>query len=171
VTAPKLAWVRDLPRHRLAERVTAASYGTVLVLASLAVIDPDDVDSGLGWGLVTSVGASTWVAHLYAEVVGDHLRHTAAPRRRELTIAMRDGLPILLATVLPAVILGLGRLDVIGDRFALWTAVGIAVAQLAGVGAFVGLVASGHRERPWRFAWVTAAFGVAVVVVKVLLGH
>jgi hypothetical protein len=171
VTAPTPARVRDLPRHRLAERATAASYGTVLVLASLAVIEPAHVGSGLGWELVTGVGASTWVAHLYAEVVGDHLRHTVAPRRREVTRAMRDGLPILLATVVPAVILGLGRLDVLGDRLALWGAVAVAVAQLAGVGGFVGLVASGHSDRPWRYAGITAAFGVTVVVVKVLLGH
>lgn len=163
--------MRELPRQRLAERVTAASYGTVLLLASLALIEPEDVGSGLGWELVTGVGVSTWVAHLYAEVVGDHLRDNTPPSRRELAMAMRDGFPILLATVGPAVMLLLGRLDILGDRLAVWAAVAVAVAQLAGVGAFVGLVASGRGDRQWRYAWLTAAFGVTVVAVKVGLGH
>jgi hypothetical protein len=59
--------------------VSAACYGTVLVLASLALIDADDVASGIGWELVTGVGVATWVAHLYAEVIGDHLRRCCAP--------------------------------------------------------------------------------------------
>jgi hypothetical protein len=166
-----LTHLRGLPRQRLAERVTAASYGTVLVLASLVVIEPDEVGSGLGWELVTGVGVATWVAHLYAEVVGDHLRHTAALGRQEVTRAMRDGFPILLAAVLPAVMLGLGRLDVLAHRLALWASVAVAVVQLASVGGFVGLVVSAHSDRAWRFAGMTAMFGVTVVAIKVVLGH
>ena len=48
-----------------------------LFLASLALLKSDNVSSGLGWELVTSVGLATWAAHLFAEVVGDHVRHTA----------------------------------------------------------------------------------------------
>ena len=94
------------PRERLAERVSAASYGSVLVLAALALIDGDDVGAGWGWELVTGVGVATWIAHLYAEVVGEHLRHaTAAHNRTEIGRAMADGSPILLATVLPGIML------------------------------------------------------------------
>lgn len=166
-----LTRLRALPQQRLAERVTAASYGTVLVLAALALIEPDDVGGGLGWELVTGVGAATWAAHLYAEVVGDHLRHTSALGRKEYTRAMADGLPILLATVLPAAMLLLGRLDVLGHRLALWASVAVAVLQLAGVACFVGFAVSAHSSRAWLFAGVTAVFGVTVVGLKVLLGH
>ena len=47
--------------------MSAASYGTILVLAALALIDADDVSSGLGWELAWASGAATWIAHLYAE--------------------------------------------------------------------------------------------------------
>jgi hypothetical protein len=171
VAVPVLTHLRSLPRQRLAERVTAASYGTVLVLASLVVIEPDEVGSGVGWELVTGVGVATWVAHLFAEVVGDHLRHSAALGRTEITRAMRDGFPILIATVLPAVMLLLGRLDVLAHRLALWASVAVAVVQLAGLGGFVGLAVSAHRESAWRFAGMTTMFGVTVVSVKVVLGH
>jgi hypothetical protein len=158
-------------RERLAERVSAASYGTVLVLAALTLIDRDDVADGLGWELVTGVGLATWMAHLYAEVVGDHLRHTAALARKEATRAMRDGLPILLATVLPAVTLLLGRLDVLAARTALWTSIGVAILQLVGVGAFVGFVISHRGPTAWLYAATTATVGLLVVILELTLGH
>jgi hypothetical protein len=163
--------LRAWPAHRLAERVSAASYGTVLVLTALAVLDADNVASGVGWELVTGVGVATWLAHLYAEVVGDHLRHRAAHDRSEITKAMADGLPILLAAVAPAVVLLLGRLDVLSPRVALWAAVLVAIVQLVGVGAFVGRSVSSDSSRAWMYAAVTAMFGVAAVTVKLVLGH
>jgi hypothetical protein len=162
--------VESWPRERLAQRVSAASYGTVLVLASLALLDADEVASGLGWELVTGVGVATWVAHLYAEVVGDHIRHTEAPGRRELVRAMIDGLPILLAAVAPGVMLLLGRLDVLPHRLALWAAVAVAFLQLVTVGILVGSL-SDHRASPWRFAAVSGAVGLVVVALKIALGH
>ena len=162
--------VQGWPRERLAQRVSAASYGTVLVLASLALVDADEVASGWGWELVTGVGLATWIAHLYAEVVGDHIRHTEAPGRRELRRAMTDGLPILLAAVAPALTLMLGRLDVLAPRGALWAAVVVAFLQLVGLGVLVGSL-SGHHSGPWRFAAATGAFGFIVVALKIVLGH
>ncbi len=160
------------PRERLAERVSAASYGSVLVLAALALIDGDDVGAGWGWELVTGVGVATWIAHLYAEVVGEHLRHaTAAHNRTEIGRAMADGSPILLATVLPAIMLLLGRLDVLDRRTALWAAVVVAFLQLVGLGAFVGRVMSTRHSQSWIYAAVTAVFGLGVVSLKVVLGH
>jgi hypothetical protein len=157
--------------ERFAERVSAASYGTILVLSSLPLIKPDDVASGLGWELVTGVGVATWVAHFYAEIVGDHLRHNVAPRREEIVGAMVDGLPILLAAVLPALFLGLGRLDVLDPRAALWAAVVVAIVQLVGVGALAGAAVSDRRRTVWWYAAITAGIGLAVVVLKLALGH
>jgi hypothetical protein len=157
--------------EHFAERVSAASYGTILVLSSLPLIKPDDVASGLGWELVTGVGVATWVAHLYAEIVGDHLRHSAAPRREEVVTSMIDGLPILLAAVLPAVILGLGRLDVLEPKTALWIALVVAIVQLVGVGALAGAAASHRGRTVWWYAAITAGIGLAVVLLKLVLRH
>ena len=158
-------------RDRVAERVSAASYGTVLVLAALAAVDADDVESGLGWELITGVGVATWVAHLYAEVLGDHLRHVAAPGRREISHAAADGFLIPLAAVLPASMLLLGRVEVLAARPALWAAVAVAVVQLALVGGFVGRAVSPEGSSVSRYAGATALFGVVVVALKVVLGH
>jgi VIT1/CCC1 family predicted Fe2+/Mn2+ transporter len=158
-------------RGRLSERVSAASYGTVLVLVSFAAIDVDAVDSGLGWELVTGVGVATWVAHLYAEVVGDHLRYDAPLDRREIAAAAIDGIPIIVAAVLPAVVLLLGRLGILDSRVALWTAVAVAIAQLVALGAFVGHATARNGRASWAYAAVTGAIGVAVVALKLALGH
>ena len=163
--------VQDWPRERLAERVTATAYGTVLVLASLALLDADNVASGLGWELVTGVGLATWIAHLYAEVVGDHVRHGWRFDRAEFTRAMVDGLPIPLAAVAPAIILLFGRLDVLPPEAALWISVVVAFVQLVGLGALVGALVSSEHNSVWRFAAVTAGIGLVVVVLKLGLTH
>jgi hypothetical protein len=159
------------PRERLAERVTAASYGTVLILSALALMDADAVASGLGWELVTGVGVATWLAHLYAEVVGDHVRHRSPFDRKEIGRAMRDGLPILFAAVAPAVMLFLGRLGVLDPQVALWASVVVGVVQLVAVGALVGAAVSPHRTSVWKYAAITAGIGFIVVTFKLVLGH
>jgi hypothetical protein len=159
-------------RAMSAERVTAASYGTVLVLAALPLIHPEDVANGVGWELVVGVGGATWLAHLFAEVVGDHVRHTAAAHERsEIARAMTDGLPILVAAVPPALALILGRVGLLSTRAALWAAVAVAVGQLIGLGAYVGAVSSPRRSQRWAYAGCTALFGLAVVALKLVLGH
>jgi len=155
----------------LAERVSAASYGTVLILVSLTLVDAEDVTSGFGWELVAGVGVATWVAHFYAEILGGHLRSAEAHEPHEIRRAMADGLPILLAAVPPAVILLLGRIDVLTPTGAFWGAVSLAVLQLVSLGAFVGFFESDLRSVAWRYAAVTAAFGIVVVVLMATLGH
>jgi hypothetical protein len=142
----------------------------VLVLAALPLLDVDDVASGLGWELVTGVGVATWIAHLYAEVVGDRLRAEEVDRR-EVRHAMADGLPILVAALPPAFMLLLGRLDVVDEDVALWAAIIAAIVQLVAVGAYVGRVLSPKTSKPWSYAAATAAVGVAVVTVKLVLSH
>jgi hypothetical protein len=160
-----------LTTDRLAERVSAASYGTVLVLAALAAIDSAAVESGWGWELMVGVGLTTWAAHLYAEIVADHLHHTAAHSGQEIKRAMTDGSPILLAALLPGVLLALGRVDTISDGFALGAAMGVALLQLVGLGVYVGSAVDSRPATRWVYACVTAAFGLAVVALKLVLGH
>jgi hypothetical protein len=157
-------------RDRLAERVSAASYGTVLIIASLLVVEADDVESGWGWEIVAGVGVATWLAHLYAEVLGNHVRNVEAARFHEVRKAMTDGLPILFAAVLPALALGLGRLGVLEPRQGLWVAVTLAIVQLVAIGAFVGVV-SDQTGSSWRYAAIAAGFGLTVVLLLVRLGH
>jgi hypothetical protein len=157
-------------RERASELVSAASYGSVLVLAAIPLIHVVDVASGWGWELVTGVGVATWVAHLFAEVLGEQVRHgTSDLDAGRIRQSMVDGLPIPLAALFPAVVLGLGGLDVLDEEVALWLAFGVALVQLIGVGAFVGRSGSGRRTA--AFAVGTAIVGGVIGVVKLLLSH
>ena len=151
------------PRERLAERLSAACYGTVLVLAALPLIDADEVSSGLGWELVTGVGVATWVAHLYAEVVGDHLRHGsgARPGRDQPSHAGRPADPARRRAAgarAPARPSGRSR--------ASCRAVGCPSPSRSG--NWLRLVRSSELRStdgatPWSYAAATAAIGIAVV--------
>jgi hypothetical protein len=157
------------PRDRLAEQVSAAAYGTVLVLAALPLVTFADV--GAGWGLITGVGVATYVAHAYALVMGDHVRHGVPLDRAAVGRALRDGLPILAATVGPALALALARLDVLSESAALWAAVIVAVLQLTALGVLVGWAVTDRRSHWWTYGIVAAALGVVVVFLKLRLSH
>ncbi len=160
-----------LPRDRLADLVSAASYGSVLVVAALGVIGVTEIDLGQGAELVAGVGVATWIAHLFAELLGGHVEQLEPLHRDEVRRALIDGSPILASTAVPALVLLLGRVDLIGDTTAKSIAILVAVAQLLAIGAFVGRVAPACSSAGWIFAAVTAGIGVAIVVLTVLLGH
>jgi hypothetical protein len=160
-----------MPRERLAEVVSAAGYGSVLVLAALSVIGVSDVALGHGAELVAGVGVATWLAHVFAAILGDHIRRPEPLRRSEVLRALADGSPILAATVLPAIVLVLGRLDVLSDTTARVAAIVVAVLQLLLIGAVVAHVAPAPPAARWTFAASTAAAGLVIVALSVALGH
>jgi hypothetical protein len=160
-----------MSRERLAELVSAASYGCVLVLAALSVIGVSEVALGHGAELVAGVGLATWLAHLFAELLGAHVKQVEPMHRRELRRAAADGSPILAAPVLPAIVLLLGRLDVISDDTARVIAIVVAVVQLLFIGVFVARVSPARAVEGWSFALATVGIGVVVVALTLLLGH
>jgi hypothetical protein len=162
---------QSIPRERLTELVSAASYGSVLVLAALSAIGVSDVALGHGAELLAGVGIATWLAHIFAELLGDHVRHPEPLQRGEVARSLVDGSPILAASVLPAIVLLFGRLDLLSDTTARILAIVVAVLQLLGIGAFVARVAPAPRAASWTFAAATAGIGIAVVALTVLLGH
>jgi hypothetical protein len=85
--------------------------------------------------------------------------------------ALRDGVPILVTAVAPAVALGLGRINVIGNTVALWIAVVVAILQLVAIGGFVGWAVTPRPARWWAYGTAAAAIGVVVVVLKLSLSH
>ena len=123
--------VDNIPRERLAELVSAAAYGSALVLAALSVIGVSEVSVGHGGELVAGVGVATWIAHLFAEVLGERVRAPQPVGWSKFKRAMADGSPILVASVLPALVLLLGRLDVMSPCAARALAIVVAVAAAA----------------------------------------
>jgi hypothetical protein len=160
-----------IPRQRLSEVVSAAAYGCVLLLAALAAIGVSEIADGQGLEIIAGVGGATWLAHLFAELLGGHLRSPEPLHRHEVARAAIDGSPILVSTILPAVALALGRVGVLEDATARYVAIGLGVAQLAAIGAYVSRTSDVRHAGRWAFAGITAAAGLAVVLLSVLLGH
>ena len=156
---------------RLGERVNAAAYGTVLVLVALSAIEVADVADGHSATLIAGVGVSTWIAHLFAELLGEHVRHGAAVSWAEVRRASIDGSPILIATVLPALVLFLGKIELLDYGFARNLAILVAVLQLSLIGGIVARSTPGSPTPAWTFAISTAVAGIVVVALKVWLGH
>jgi hypothetical protein len=157
--------------ERLAELVSAACYGSVLVLAALSAVGISEIALGHGAEIVAGVGVATWLAHFFAEIVGGHVRHIEPLHRHQVIAAAVEGSPILGATVLPGLALLLGRVDVVSDQTARVTAMLIAAAQLFAIGAYAARAGPARRESTWPFALVTAGVGLVVVVFTVMLGH
>jgi hypothetical protein len=151
--------------------VTAAAYGSVLVLAAIAAIGLDDVGAEDGWELVIGVGAATWLAHAYAEVIGEHMHSSARVSRQEVIQAMADGSPILLSAVVPTFVLSFAKAGVLDAVPAVTVAVAVAIAQLVGIGVYAGSGVSRRRGGRWIYATETAVIGVAVVTLKLIIAH
>jgi len=163
--------LRRMPRERAADLVTAAAYGTVLILGALAFVAPEDVADGHGLDLIAGVGVATWVAHVFADIVGEHVRHSERLTGGELRWSLLSGLPILAATVLPGLAIGLGKLEAVSDQAAIWAATVVSILQMVAVGATVGVLRGGRRRTVWQFVLATAMFGLAVTAVKIQFGH
>ena len=109
-----------------------------------------------------------WLAHVYAEVVGMRLDDgrlglTAVPA------AMTGELPMLEAPAVSLLFLLLGAAGVLDADLAVGLALWNGVVQLVGWGIIVGR----RRGRSWPAALLSGvidgAFGVAIVVLEVLL--
>ncbi|MEV0355507.1 hypothetical protein AB0H71_05515 [Nocardia sp. NPDC050697] len=167
---PLFASGLPLERDRAAARVSAYVYGNVLILAALI---PIPVSPGhVGILIVVGVALSTFVAHAFAESIGQGIREnrtlTAADRRAEL----RDSLPILTAAVLPCAVLACAWLGWLEPRTAQLLAEGTVLARIGGT-AFVVRRVEGRRPQRSTLiqALLVTAVATAVVVVKVILTH
>lgn len=160
-----------------ARQLTAFTYGTVLTLAALVVLSLEEIESGVAVVVVAGVAVSTFVAHLFADVVGSSLEagHDADADGKQgpgVATLLRSSLPIVTAAAAPLAFLAAAALDVIGPTPALRLAEIYCLGRLALTGFFVAR----YQGRPatgatWIGGGLLAALGVGVVLVKVLLGH
>ncbi|MGY2032684.1 hypothetical protein ACW9HR_22585 [Nocardia gipuzkoensis] len=159
-----------LDRRNAASRISAYIYGNVLILAALIPVTPSAEYVGI-W-VVLGTALSTFVAHAFAEGIGQSVRqsHTLSPQERWADL--RDSLPILSSAVLPCAILATAALGWIDPRTAQLLA---EAAMLVRIGGIVFVVDRLHGERPNRWTLLAAVLLVCaattVVGIKVILTH
>lgn len=148
----------------------SAVHGTVLAGALIAVQGADDeIDvSRLVW-LVLLTQVVYWLAHVYAEVVGERIRTRTRPRPRAVRHLLDEEWPLVAVSFGPlAVIVVCSALGVSGNT-----------SVLAGLWATMALLASwallaGYRSQlrareMLAYVAVSLALGGALIAIKSLL--
>ncbi|MFH5228028.1 hypothetical protein [Antrihabitans spumae] len=167
-----------LPPVRAANRLSAYIYGNILTCASVAIATPDGIDDGSAAALVLGTAATTFVAHIFADMVA----HTNIPdsdessnedtRRIHLGEHLRDAVPIASSAFIPAFILLLGWLGVLSPLWAQLLAGAVVIVRIAGVQiATQRIRGNGLSLRYVIAGLVTAGLAAAIVVIKVLVTH
>ena len=121
--------------RRTGERIEGLVYGTIIVMGVIAAASEGlRSDAARIAGLVAATSVVFWLAHVYA-----HALDLSVVRGKRLTgagikeVAVHQA-SILSAAVLPVGALLLGAFGLVGDRFAVWLALGAGTTVLAAQG-------------------------------------
>ena len=146
-----------------------AIYGSLLVTSLVAVQWRHDASTdAIALSLVVGV-IVFWLAHVWSEIVS-HRVHGPVQYRQVRSIA-RAEIPMLEATVLPAIALASARIPGVTADGAINLALVVCIGQLFVWGLVVGRAAHSSRWLALRVAIVDSLLGIAIVGLKVLVIH
>ncbi|MGW7300672.1 hypothetical protein [Streptomyces sp. NPDC054829] len=156
----------------LVERVKERVYATITMLAVLVGLAQNShTRYSTAAVFVACTALGLWLATLVADLQAHRVVHQRMPARGEVRDLLYATWPLLSSAVGPLVMIALSALGLLGLSTALWIAVGVDVASLAGWG-FIGGRRMGNGVLPSVLAAVVdAAIGLGVVMVKVVAGH
>ncbi|MBU2666956.1 hypothetical protein KOI35_25935 [Actinoplanes bogorensis] len=162
----------SLSGERAAARISAYVYGNILVFATLVPLSDEDVAHGHALTLTLGVAVSTYLAHVFAEIVGHNARAGASMTRADVIHELRDSTPIATSAVVPCLLLAAAWAGWIEGGNAIQISEVYLMIRIALIGFLVQRLRS---ERP-SFRTLLAGVLLAVVaagisLVKALLGH
>jgi hypothetical protein len=161
-----------LTREQAAARISAYVYGNIIVFATTVPLTADDLRHGHGTLLVLGVAASTFLAHVFAEVIGHNVRAEQPLTRAELWHELRDSLPVLTSGLIPAALLFAGGLGWLPDRAAVVTSDIYLFVRMALIGLMVERLRSARPSARTLLAGVMLAVAAAAIsALKIALGH
>jgi hypothetical protein len=148
-----------------------AIYGTILVMAVIAALSHDDTvkSAELIAGVLTTTFVF-WIAHVYAEVLGQRMeREGGRPTFANIAGAARGEWPLVEASLLPVLCLLLGVVGIVKTDTAVAIAIGAGVVELFGYGIAAGRRLHLSRGGTIVVAVVNGALGLVIVLLKVLV--
>ncbi|GAA2066115.1 hypothetical protein GCM10009722_30270 [Williamsia deligens] len=163
---------------RARARMSAYVYGTLLALAAVVVVDPPAIEDGTAVLVVVGTTATTFLAHVFAEIVAHRVMVDTDDDRphpvqaRAALEELRDALPIASSGAFPAAILALGWLEVLSPTWAYILAGAGPIARIAVAEVAIQRL----QNRPMTVqllvgALITAAVATAIVAIKVAVAH
>jgi hypothetical protein len=154
------------------ETIAGTVYGTILVLSVLtagAQLYQNDL-----WRLSVIEGVTVsvfFVAHVYANGLGESLQKGHRLTARELTTIAKRESSMLFAAVVPIAIIILGAVGLFDGSTALWLALGAGIAALTVQGVrYARLERLGLTGTIVTIA-VNLALGLVIVGLKVAVAH
>src|SRR5690349_6535562 len=107
---------RVIEEHLASERVSRVTYGAIVGMAVLVVLEHHPSAPGVVAGTLVATGLAVALAEIYSEVVGVHARTHRLVDRTHLGRAAGEGLAVAIGVAFPAVFfllsaIGLMKLD------------------------------------------------------------
>jgi hypothetical protein len=152
--------------------IAGTVYGTIVVLAVVAA-GGKAFEQNL-WQLVAIVVTTVlvlWLAHVYADGLGESLRAGRRLTAGEIQGIARRELSVPVAAVAPTVALVLGAVGVLGGRGAVGLAFALGIVTLAGQGLRYARVERLGRGGTVLVVTVNVTLALVLVVLEVLVSH
>ncbi len=144
----------------------------MLVLAGLVVATTADITAGRAFWVVLGTAASTFVAHVFAEIMGDQVRNPDPVTWRQVRHLAAESRPVLTSGLIPAGILLMSSLGLLDPTAAILIAEAVVLLRIAITGVVVArLRAERSSLRLMAIGVGIAVVGLAVSLLKVYLTH
>lgn len=149
--------------------VTEGIYGLVLATSVIAVSQQYE-SKRAGAVAVTVLVTSIvfWLAHVYARILARATARDRWPTRAEMREVMRHDWPLVEVALPLVLVMMLGAVGVLADRMAVALAVGLALTELALVGAYAAATSGARLPTVVLSSAVAVALGSVVVLLKAL---
>ena len=155
-----------------AERLSGFIYGTIVVLSVIvASARAFPHEPGHAAALVTVTCVVFWLAHVYAQSLGESVVHQKHPSLPELKHVARQEWSIVEAAVPPVAALLVGATGILSAHTAFWLAFALGLAVLVAQGVVFARI---ERLGPLATFVVVAAnlgLGLVLVALKLLVTH
>jgi hypothetical protein len=145
-------------------------YGTVLAGSLIAVEGGgDDVRVPRLVGVVLVTQLVYWLAHAYAELVGGRVSSGQRPRRGQVARLLREDWSLVTASFVPLAVTVLTWVAGVPTSSAVLAGLWANAAMLAGWALLAGRRARLRAGELLLYVTVSAVFGVALVLLKIVI--
>jgi multisubunit Na+/H+ antiporter MnhG subunit len=152
------------------DNLAGGVYGTILVTSIVAAANVDEAI----WRSLAIVLVTTfvfWLAHVYAHALAASLDDSDRLSGRRVRRIARHEWPILQAAAVPALCLVAGGVGLLEHDTAYWLAVAFGAVALVWWGLLFSRKTGLSRAATVGVVVVNAAFGLAIVCLKVFVDH
>jgi hypothetical protein len=158
---------RLLPRGNLA----GSLYGLILVTSVLATLEQDEERVGLMIVALVVTAAVFALAHAWADALSEAAKTRTPVDRHHLAYGIRHEWPIVQSALPASIVLALAASDLYTVGTGLWIATGVNVGLLFVWGGGLRQLAGGSAGQILLAGLSSAALGLLLMLLKVIVSH